>query len=216
MTQSNEAPPPGAASGSNGSPETTSNGRTRGGIGGGVVIIAILIGRSIRRRRLLCARAEPGPDAPRRSFEELKADLLALCSPESPFVAHMENQHFLVTWQLHGIPWATLLFRRKLRETQALELMSGGPDGRSILVRYRAGSIEWETAAATWMPKAKVKWSHPRSYDSGPPHDPADRPAAPSAESPRTFSELVRHVRPIVLRNGFRFEPVLDFPTARS
>lgn len=216
MTQSNEAPPSGADSRSPGPPEAATSERNWGWLGGGTAILAILIGRSIRRRRLLSAHAEPSPDAPRRSFEELKADLLALCSPESPFVAHMENEHFLVTWQLHGIPWATLLFRRKLRETQALELMPGGPDGRSILVRYRSGSIEWETAAATWMPKAKVKWTHPRFYDSGPPHDPSDRPAPPSAESPRTFSELVRHVRPIVLRSGFRFEPVLDFPAGRS
>ncbi len=178
--------------------------------GGAAAILVIVAARALRRKnRLRAARGEPAPGTTPASREALVAALQALSPPEAAFQTHEEDGHIVVTWQLHGIPWATLLFRRKLLKTQALELLLR--EG-TVFARYREGSVSWQTAAATWMPKAIVEWRHPRGFDPGPPPSSADPPPKPTAESPRTFQELTRHVRPIVVASGWVFEPVLDFP----
>jgi hypothetical protein len=177
------------------------------------LFVVIVLGASTvrrRRRRWLRLRGEPTPNTPRADAAELERRLAASCPPEAAIVYTKENGTITLTWQLHGIPWATLLFRRKLRATQAIDLRL--QDGRAVAT-CREGTIEWETAAATWMPKAKVSWRGTATVAAELAERPDAPPVAPSDASPRTLTELVRHVRPIVNGAGWTFDPVLDFPT---
>jgi len=175
-----------------------------------VVILVIVLAKRRRRRRLLALRATPAPGAARLALDALVVRLNELAPPDAPFQFIKEAAGITLTWQLHGIPWATLLFRRKLRDTQAIDLRFEN-DGRA-LASFREGRIEWETAAATWMPRAKVTWKPVRDVGSIPPHDPNSPPAAPTAESPRDLRELVLHVRRVIVEAGWIFEPVLHSP----
>lgn len=172
-----------------------------------VVILVVVLAKRRRRHRLLALRATPAKGATRLSPEALVARLNTLAPPDAPFQFIKEAQGVTLTWQLHGIPWATLLFRRKLRDTQAIDLRFEN-DGRA-LASFREGRIEWETAAATWMPRAKVTWKPVRDVGPIPAHDPNSTPAAPTAESPRDLRELVLHVRRVIVDAGWIFEPVL-------
>lgn len=172
------------------------------------VILAVVGAKRRRRLRWLGARTSPTGDSKPVAPEVLKESLRALAPPEAAYQVFEENGRFTITWQLHGIPWATLLFRRKLRETQALDVRLEA-DGRAR-VSAREGSIEWETAAATWMPRAKVTWRPARDVGTIPSHDPEFVAPAPTAESPRDFASLVAAVRPMIVNSGWSFEPVID------
>src|SRR5262245_34476445 len=101
-----------------------------------VVLLVLVIAP---RRRVRQARAAPAPGVARVSVADLKARLAALATPDGPIHHAEESDRTVLQWQLHGIPWATLLFRRKLGKTQALELRPTD-DGR-VLVRFQEGRI---------------------------------------------------------------------------
>jgi hypothetical protein len=171
-----------------------------------VIAVAFVARRATQRRRVAATAAEPPAGTPRRSRGELAAAYRALCPPDGAIQLIDENGVLTLTWQLIGIPWATLLFRRKLRDTQALDLEVDEAAG-VVRVSHRAGRIAWETAAATWMPRAVVRWTPAGGFDPGPLHALSDPPAVPTAESARDFHELIRHVRPVALAHGYRWEP---------
>ncbi|MBL8766807.1 MAG: hypothetical protein JNL94_05570 [Planctomycetes bacterium] len=171
-----------------------------------IVAVAVAIAASLlvipllaAARRRAAARA-PVPGTPVASQDELRARLLALAGDNGPIAVREEGDVIVATWQLMGIPWATLSFRAKLRRTWALRLTIG--DG-VVLARLLVGSVAWETAAATWMPRAVVTWSNPRVPTFG---DDAE-PIAIVPEAPRDVGQLVAHVRDVVVRAGYRFEP---------
>lgn len=150
-------------------------------------------------RRRAAAKAPPA-GTPVATRDALRTQLLALPGDNGPITVRPEGDTIVATWQLMGIPWATLSFRAKLRRTHALHLTIG--DG-VVLARMHVGTVAWETAAATWMPRAVVTWSTPRVPDFG--DGAAAAPITP--EGPREVGQLVAHVRDVVLRAGYRFEP---------
>lgn len=173
-----------------------------------LVVAILMAGFARSRARMRAAAAAPPSGTPRLSRDELIATLRAKAGPESAIQLDEEGDRIVLSWRLVGIPWATLLFRRKLRETAAIELKIGED---AVQARVKRGKVEWETHAATWMPRAKIAWKHDRFPEFG--SRLRERPPEPTAESPRDSAALVEQVRPLVLACGFRFEPVLEFAT---
>lgn len=165
-----------------------------------------LLRRPLARRRLRAAAAAPAAGAATESWRDA---VLGLAGDGAPISVLPEGDTLTVTWQLHGIPWATFLFRQRLRETWAVDLRSGG--GSAVHARIRRGKVAWTSPAATWMPRADVAWSAPlRPPLPGPVGD--DAPARADESTPRSAELLIETVRHCVVRTGHRFEPVLEFP----
>jgi hypothetical protein len=167
---------------------------------GAVLLGGLSVAVTARRRRL---PVDPPPDRPLVSASEMRARLLALGGDDSPFSVREQGSILVVTWQLVGIPFATLLFRARLRWTHALELKI---DGVQVRACQRDGRVAWATAAATWMPKATVSWSRQKSPVSPPVRK--DPPSRPAKDEPRTAGLLVETVRHVVLEGGHRWQPV--------
>ncbi len=160
----------------------------------------------IRARR---ARIAPPVGVPRVPLDELKRRLRELAPQDGPIASEEKDGVTSFTWQLIGIPWSTLLFRAKLRRTDALDLVFDEPAG-VVRVRHRVGRVAWEVAAATWMPKPLTSWKTPFFPDFGPPaiDGPSAPPTAPPAvEAPRTLAGLVGPVRSRVLAAGWVWQP---------
>lgn len=172
------------------------------------IITALTIGtRFALRQRLLAAQVAPATDVPRASLDQLRERLRGLAGDETPFVVSEAGEILTISWQLHGIPWATILFRQKLRTTWALDLCPR-PDG-TVSARQRAGKVAWETHAATWMPKALVTWGALAPPAAPPTTD--TMPATPGKDTPRSADLLVAIVRQHVLESGYRWHPMVDF-----
>jgi hypothetical protein len=164
------------------------------------IVVALLSIPAAARARCKAAARAPAPGATVEPPDVLRARLLALQGDNGPIAVRSEGDEIVATWQLLGIPWATLSFRAKLRRTHALHLTLG--DG-VVVARMRVGAVAWESAAATWMPRAVVTWSTPRVPDFGPSCEPT--PITP--EGTRPVEQLVAHVRDVVVAAGYRFEP---------
>ena len=172
----------------------------------GLLLVGTFGRRVITRRQRLAASVAPPAGVEAVPVEELHRRIDALGGDEAPYVITREGETTTVQWQLHGIPWATLLFRAKLRATQSLELVVRGTE---VHARQRDGKVEWETHAATWMPKAKVQWSA-FGPPAAPPRD-AGEPEGPTAETPRDGERLVQAVRHVVLTSGYAWKPAIEF-----
>ncbi|MBK6942340.1 MAG: hypothetical protein IPH13_19355 [Planctomycetes bacterium] len=164
------------------------------------ILAALLAIPAVAGARCRAAAKAPPAGTPVAHRDVVRAQLLALPGDNGPIAVRPEGDTIVATWQLMGIPWATLSFRAKLRTTHALHLTIG--DG-VVEARMRVGSVAWETAAATWMPRAVVTWSAPRVPDFG--DGSAAMPITP--EGARPVAQLVAHVRDVVTRAGYRFEP---------
>lgn len=164
------------------------------------IVAALLALPALARARCRAAARAPAAGTPVVAPDELRARLAALPGDNGPISVRTEGDGIVATWQLLGIPWATLSFRAKLRRTHALHLTIGAG---VVEARLRVGKVAWETAAATWMPRAVVTWSTPRI-----PHFGASvEPCAITPEGARGVEQLVAHVRDVVVRAGYRFEP---------
>jgi hypothetical protein len=159
---------------------------------------------AIAGSRLRKARVAPAATAP-VAADELRRRLRELGKDDAPIAVSEADGRVVCAWQLVGIPWATLLFRRKLRTTWALDLAI---DAGRVRAAARKGSVQWETTAATWMPRAAVRWSRPLFPDFG---AAGDTPAPPiTADSPRDLPSLIAPVRRCVVEAGYAWEPTLE------
>ncbi len=164
----------------------------------------------IARARARRARIAPPSGTPRTPVAELRRRLLELSPQDGPIHCEEKDGVLTFTWQLIGIPWSTLLFRAKLRRTDAIDVRLDDGAEPTARVRYRVGKVAWEVAAATWMPKPMVSWREPAFPDFGPPATigPGAPPAEPPAvEAPRTLAALVGPVRARVLAAGWIWQP---------
>jgi len=153
----------------------------------------------------LRAAAAPPTSSDRVSVAELQQRLLALGLDDSPIAVSNQDGQIVAAWQLVGIPWATLLFRARLRSTWALHLQITGD---CVQARARRGKVVWETIAATWMPRAVVRWNWPLLPDFDASRGADSDLSAITAETPRTLPALVAPIRACILSSGFAWEPV--------
>lgn len=166
--------------------------------------------RPLAQGRLRAAGVSPPATRACQGVDAARERILALGGDDSPITAVAEKDGIItVAWQLNGVPWATQQFQQRLRTTWAVDLSIG--DG-VVFARIRRGDVSWVSPAATWMPRAEVKWSTPLR----PPIPPGDGETVPGqvgATTPRTAELIVETVRHCVVQTGHRFEHVLLFPT---